>query len=162
MNIRKYLRIISGKTAALFGLSMLLGSYEAGFSERKSKEMAWAGYFSGMAFQIIDDCLDYSIETEMLGKNAKMDLINGLYTLPLLYALQNDKSNEIKNILDTGQEEPDMSELSHLVIKHKGLEKSRKLADKYSKKALSILNNNDSKYTKIIREVFEKLLIRNY
>lgn len=162
MNIRKYLRIISGKTAALFGLSMMLGSSESGLGEKESMSMAWSGYFAGMAFQIIDDCLDYSIDTEKLGKNAKIDLLNGLYTLPLLYALQNDKKNEIKDILESKVKEPDMLEISQLVHKLKGLDKSRILADKYSQKALLLLKSKDTASNRIIREVFEKLLIRNY
>ena len=69
MNVRKYLRIISGKTAALFGLSMFLGTYEGGYSEKESRDMGRSGYYAGMAFQIIDDCLDYSSDVETMGKN---------------------------------------------------------------------------------------------
>ena len=50
-----------------------------------------------MAFQIIDDLLDYSGDANKLGKNAQSDLVKGYYTLPLIYAMVEDRENKISD-----------------------------------------------------------------
>ncbi|HEY8803792.1 MAG TPA: polyprenyl synthetase family protein, partial [Clostridium sp.] len=99
-SLKKYIKIISGKTAALFAISFYAGSKESKCSEKTSKLLGRVGYYIGMAFQIIDDLLDYSGDTKKLGKSAQSDLIKGYYTLPLIYAMADDAERRIFTILD--------------------------------------------------------------
>jgi heptaprenyl diphosphate synthase len=160
LNVRKYLRIISGKTASLFGLSMFLGTYEGGYTEKESRDMGRCGYYAGMAFQIIDDCLDYSSDASTMGKNTRADLLNGIYTLPVIYALKNDNEGRLKDCIN--ERELDVSKVIDLVIHKGGIEKSMALADKYTQKSINILKDTRYNNNEAIMEVMEKLLKRKY
>jgi heptaprenyl diphosphate synthase len=164
MTVRKYLRIISGKTAAMFGLSMYAGAYEAKMGKFKSRIIGYSGYYAGMAFQIIDDCMDYTHSLEKMGKNTKVDLLNGIYTLPIIYAVKNDRNNDIKNILNKEEiTELDIDKIIEYVEKYKGVEDSMKLAKKYTEKSIKLLERvNTDKYGKITKEVLQNLINRKY
>lgn len=83
-----YLNVIRCKTAVLFSAAAELGAVIAKRSIEEQKALAEYGLHLGMAFQIIDDWLDYAISAEESGKNAGDDLADGKMTLPLIYALQ--------------------------------------------------------------------------
>ena len=84
VSVKKYLKRISGKTAELFSLSLFIGATESGCSRKVSKLFWEIGHNIGMAFQIIDDILDYTGSDEGIGKNSANDLKQGIYTLPLI------------------------------------------------------------------------------
>ncbi|WBW97111.1 polyprenyl synthetase family protein [Oceanirhabdus sp. W0125-5] len=163
-SVRKYLKIISGKTAALFAISFYTGANEAGCDDKISKLLGKIGYHIGMAFQIMDDILDFRGNDKKLGKGAQRDLISGYYTLPLLYAMGEDKENKIADILDNSSlSEGDVKDLIELVKEYKGIEKARELADKYTKKAFDNIDKlPECESKKIIKDVTEKLLNRNF
>jgi len=162
--LKKYLKIISGKTAALFAISFFTGAKEANCSEKTSKLLGRVGYYIGMAFQIIDDLLDYSGDSIKLGKSAQSDLIKGYYTLPLIYAMVEDKENKISAILDNSSlNDSDISEIIIIVNKYKGIEKAQNLANKYTKKAFEYIEKLPQCESKeIIEDVAKKLLIREF
>jgi heptaprenyl diphosphate synthase len=89
-SVRDYRRTIAGKTAALFALALHAGSAEAKASERVSQSLRRAGYAIGMAFQIIDDILDFESTEDVARKTVGRDIAEGLCTLPLIYALERD------------------------------------------------------------------------
>lgn len=89
---RAYFRRIAGKTAVLFGLSLTTGAHEAGAKPRVVAVLARAGYAMGMAFQVIDDVLDFTADEARLGKPVGTDLRIGLYTLPVIEAVRRDPS----------------------------------------------------------------------
>lgn len=162
-SLKKYIRIISGKTAALFTISFYTGAKESKCSEKTSKLLGRVGYYIGMAFQIIDDLLDYSGDVSNLGKNAQSDLVKGYYTLPLLYALVEDTEKRISTILDKGSlNQEDVREITTLVKKYNGIDKAQSLADKYTKKAFDHIEKlPECESKEIIRNVTQKLLNRN-
>ncbi len=80
-----YLKIIHQKTAALFQATCMGGAYFSGTSVENIEGLGRYGFGLGMAFQIVDDCLDLVGETETLGKTAGLDLNKNEVTLPLLY-----------------------------------------------------------------------------
>lgn len=82
MGFLGYLRIISGKTAALFSLSLAAGSKD----EETRKSLLRLGYRLGVAFQIQDDLLDFYGDEERVGKELGQDLARGNYSLPILFA----------------------------------------------------------------------------
>lgn len=164
MNLRKYIRIISGKTAALFAICFYAGAREANCSEKVQKLLGKIGYNIGMAFQIIDDLLDYKGNTEMLGKNALKDLKRGYYTLPLIYALERDKENQILKLLDKSViNAEDVGVIIELVKKYEGTDKARRVADRYTKKATQQISKlPDCESKEILKDIVPKLLKRDY
>ena len=163
-NLKKYIKVISGKTAALFAVSFYTGAKESNCNEKISKLLGRVGYYIGMSFQIIDDLLDYGGDTIELGKSAQSDLIKGDYTLPLIYAMAEDKENKISTILDNSSLNSDnVREITKLVNEYKGIDKAQNLADKYTKKAFDYIEklpNCESK--EIIKDITQKLLNRNF
>lgn len=85
---RNYLRKISGKTAALFALSLRAGAVETKTAPRHVMALTRIGWATGMAFQIIDDVLDFESTEGVLGKPVAADMRDGLCTLPLIIALK--------------------------------------------------------------------------
>ncbi len=85
----RYLRVIELKTAKLFEAAAQLGAIAAGQSEAAQRRMAAFGHALGMAFQIVDDLLDYQASPEQSGKNLGTDLAEGKPTLPLIHAMKN-------------------------------------------------------------------------
>ncbi|MBU3091982.1 polyprenyl synthetase family protein [Clostridium sp. CM028] len=162
-SLKKYIKIISGKTAALFAISFYTGAKESNCSEKTSKLLGRVGYYIGMAFQIIDDSLDYSGDANKLGKNPQSDLIKGYYTLPLIYAMVGDKENRIATILDNSSlSDEDVREITILVNKYKGIDKAQNLANKYTKKAFDYIEKlPDCESKEIIKDITQKLLTRN-
>lgn len=83
-----YDRLIYAKTAALFALAMESGSLLSGRSPETIDQARLLGQWIGEAFQIVDDVLDLTGDSEVLGKPVGHDLQQGLITLPLLYFFQ--------------------------------------------------------------------------
>ena len=94
-----YLRSIEGKTAALFASSCRIGGIVAGFERDRIESLTRFGRSYGMAFQVIDDVLDVVATSEQLGKPAGHDLVEGVYTLPTLRALQGPSGSELADLL---------------------------------------------------------------
>ena len=94
-----YMKVIEGKTASLIRTSARLGAM-AGECDLKTIDAisTWA-WHNGMIFQITDDILDLSSDTQTLGKEAGKDILEGTYTLPVLIALSNNEE-KIKQILN--------------------------------------------------------------
>ncbi|MDE3020613.1 MAG: polyprenyl synthetase family protein [Pseudomonadota bacterium] len=100
----RYLQVIQYKTAKLFSASARLGAIAAGTLQYE-KALSDYGTYLGVAFQLVDDALDYSGESEKTGKNVGDDLAEGKPTFPLLHAIRNGTPEEvtvIKRTIETG------------------------------------------------------------
>ena len=84
---QRYLQVIHNKTAKLFEAASRVGAVIAGQDRDTEQAMANYGRRLGVAYQLIDDVLDYDAPSAVLGKNIGDDLAEGKPTLPLLYAL---------------------------------------------------------------------------
>ena len=93
-----YLRVIRYKTAKLFEAAGRLGAIVHGSSRAVEDALGSYGMHLGTAFQIIDDVLDYSGETDLTGKNVGDDLAEGKPTLPLLFAMKHGTPEEAEII----------------------------------------------------------------
>ncbi len=96
----KYLEVIARKTAILFSAATRLSAVMIGASSETEESLASYGQHLGIAFQLIDDALDYKSSSEDLGKNLGDDLAEGKPTLPLIYAIQKGTEEEAKIIID--------------------------------------------------------------
>ncbi|MGI9229579.1 MAG: polyprenyl synthetase family protein [Gammaproteobacteria bacterium] len=101
----QYLEVIHNKTAKLFEAAARLGTVIAGQDEAAELALATYGKHLGIAYQLIDDLLDYSASSDLLGKNIGDDLAEGKPTLPLLYAMWHgtpSQSAEIRRAIENG------------------------------------------------------------
>jgi len=96
----EYFQIIHAKTAKLFEAAGRLGVVAASGSDRAYAAASTYGRSLGMAFQLVDDCLDYAGNTSMLGKNTGNDLREGKMTLPLIYLVQHGTLDEKRYVAD--------------------------------------------------------------
>ncbi|MGT2800221.1 polyprenyl synthetase family protein [Streptococcus marmotae] len=92
MTMKRYLKQIQGKTAFLFGIACQLGVLQATGRIRETHRAFQAGRSFGMAFQLRDDLIDYHLTLQESGKPALQDIQNGIYTAPLLFAIEEDRS----------------------------------------------------------------------
>ncbi|MEJ2761365.1 MAG: octaprenyl diphosphate synthase [Gammaproteobacteria bacterium] len=101
----RYLQVIFKKTAKLFEAAAQLGAVVSGCGEERVLAMGDYGRHLGIAYQLIDDVLDYSASSDQLGKNIGDDLAEGKPTLPLLYAMAHSsppQSGLIRHAIETG------------------------------------------------------------
>ena len=96
----KYLEVIARKTAILFSAATQLAAVISNASDEIETALASYGQHLGIAFQLIDDALDYQATAEELGKNLGDDLAEGKPTLPLIYAIEHGTSEEAGIIID--------------------------------------------------------------
>ncbi|HEY3319052.1 MAG TPA: polyprenyl synthetase family protein [Planctomycetota bacterium] len=94
-----YLDMIERKTAVLFGAAAELGAMLSGATETDSRRMFAYGRRLGMAFQIVDDCLDLVGVEQTVGKSLGSDLRNGELTLPVIHLVANTSGARRQELL---------------------------------------------------------------
>lgn len=92
-----YFGSIEGKTASLMASACRIGALVGGHSRETVEGLTDYGRHLGMIFQIVDDVLDLTASEQELGKPAGLDLAEGIYTLPVIYALRD--SDELRRLL---------------------------------------------------------------
>ncbi|MCL7929641.1 octaprenyl diphosphate synthase [Halomonas llamarensis] len=93
-----YFETIQGKTAMLFEASSHSGAVLAGASPEQERALQYYGRYLGLAFQLIDDLLDYQGDANAMGKNVGDDLTEGKPTLPLIHAMEKGTPEQAKLI----------------------------------------------------------------
>ncbi|KRM72028.1 polyprenyl synthetase family protein [Lacticaseibacillus brantae] len=138
LTVHQYLRQISGKTAALFALATYQGVRISQADPSLFIPAYRFGRYLGMSFQMIDDLLDYTGSPSQTQKPVFEDLQNGIYTLPLLYALETDRASLTPH-LNAAQTDP--QELAFVIerVRRDGIPQATALAEKYTQKALATL-----------------------
>ena len=135
------------KTASLIANSVKAAAVLSDVSTEVTEKLYSYGHNLGLAFQIVDDILDFTGSTEVLGKPAGSDLASGNLTAPVLYALQEQPYLEI--LIEREFSEPeDLNKALELVKNSNGINQARQLAAKHAKMAaqsLSCLAASDSK-----------------
>ncbi len=101
-NREDYYRRIYAKTASLFETSTTAAAILSNADQQVTAKVKYFGYEIGMAFQIIDDILDFTSEQTTMGKPVASDLRQGIITLPVLYYLESHPHDgDMKSILDS-------------------------------------------------------------
>ncbi len=160
---RKYLHRIMGKTALLFSLSCFIGASESKCKPQVTQLLRRIGYNIGMAFQIIDDILDYTSDEKSLGKPVGSDLLQGNYTLPLICALGRDGGRLKKVLADHPYDPAKIAQIISLIKENGGIEAARVYAESYTARALreiSLLNDCESKIH--IERLTKEMLSRRF
>lgn len=162
-----YLKVIGAKTAALFEAATQVGAVIAGASQGQEDALHSYGHNLGIAFQIVDDALDYSGAQAKLGKTVGDDFREGKVTLPILLAFRrgNDEERAFwnKTIVDGEQDEGDLQRAIALMVKHDALKDTVERARHYgsiAKDALAIFPDTD--YTRALNGIVDFCINRTY
>lgn len=162
VSVRNYLRRIGGKTATLFALSIASGAYKSGCDRKLVNKLSNLGKNIGMAFQIVDDILDFTGNEKTVGKPLLSDAKQGVYTLPIIYSLNSSYREQTLKAIEMIDEDGGKYLLDS-VIESGSLEKAKGLADKYIKKAVKIKDTLPDGYGKdAITEIINKQLERKF
>ena len=138
-----YMAIIRSKTAELFAAACEVGPVIAGRPETEHQLCRAYGMNLGIAFQLIDDALDYSGSSAQLGKNVGDDFQEGKITLPVVLAYQQGNEKERifwKRVLEEGTiQEGDLEQAQVIMQQHGALEATLKKAVHYGEQAKKVL-----------------------
>lgn len=163
---KEYLNQIKGKTGVLFGLACFIGAYESGIKVTKALKAKQFGEYLGQAFQLRDDILDYTTTSSTFKKPVLLDVKDGIYSGPLIFALQNDDNNHLHELVKMGKDltQDQLHEIENLVNHLGGVERAQKLADQYTEKALASLKKHwpDNENRALIEQLTGRLLKRQY
>jgi all-trans-nonaprenyl-diphosphate synthase len=138
--IEDYLQKSYYKTASLMANSSKAAAILSDVSDRQAQQLYHYGRHLGLAFQIVDDILDFTGSTEELGKPAGSDLKSGNLTVPVLYALEEEPYLKVlieREFLQEG----DLEQAVALVRKGGGIERSRELAAHHARLAIDYLSD---------------------
>ncbi len=134
-----YLKVVRGKTAALFEAACKVGGVISAADEDINDALAAYGDALGISFQIADDLLDYGGASSAMGKNIGDDFRERKMSLPLIKALAHADETELefwnRTIAKGRQEDGDLEHALELMAKHNALEETRKDAVYWAEKA---------------------------
>jgi octaprenyl-diphosphate synthase len=163
---RQYLDVVIGKTASLFGWTAAAGAWAAGVTGAIPAALVRFGEGIGIAFQLVDDALDYAADPELLGKRLGGDLIEGKATLPLIRACEADPKlrERLSGVVD-GLEpaEAVAGDVIEAVKKVGGVDAARALAREHTRAAMSALEEvPDGVHRRALREAAASLTERAF
>jgi all-trans-nonaprenyl-diphosphate synthase len=139
LSIEAYLEKSYYKTASLLANSSKAAAVLSDVSPSLTEALYGYGRHIGLAFQVVDDILDFTGSTEELGKPAGSDLKDGNLTAPVLYALEEKPTLEA--LIEREFAQPgDLDQAISMVQDSRGIERSRELAKHHSKSAIACLD----------------------
>lgn len=137
------MELIDRKTAGLFAACTRLGAIAGEATPREQALLGEFGWNLGMAFQVVDDILDFTSRESILGKPVGNDLREGKVTLPLIYALESATSEEreqVQTVLRTGHyDSVPFQDILAILSRHQGLERARRRANEFTARARTLL-----------------------
>jgi octaprenyl-diphosphate synthase len=157
------------KTACLFSGCARLGAVLGRLPTAEEQALADYGRHIGVAFQLVDDLLDFTASPTQLGKPVLSDLKEGKVTLPLIYALESARDADqaagrrmVRAVLDEkGFHSVRPEEIAALVRDTGALERTRRLAHDYAGRAKACLNGKgDTEFGRALRAVPDFILDR--
>ncbi|MFO8056245.1 MAG: polyprenyl synthetase family protein [bacterium] len=160
-----YERIIKSKTALLIQGACQVPALAAGASRKKVNSLKRFGYHLGMAFQVVDDVLDYTATGKSWGKQLGKDFLEGKSTLPVILAYKNASSAQRKRIKELFEKKQrnrkEFEELLHIISSQNGIQKAMDRARDYVSKARKELDTfPDNPARKALGELAEYVVQR--
>lgn len=160
-----YQRVIHKKTAALFEAACEAGAVLAGADATRREAAHKFGQHLGMAFQLVDDALDYSGDAEALGKNLGDDLAEGKPTLPLIHAMRTGSEAErnlIRTAIEAGSGEQ-LQEILAIIQRTGALTYTQERAEFHAAAAQEYLNQlPHNPYAQALADLTRFSVTRNY
>jgi octaprenyl-diphosphate synthase len=161
------MELVDRKTACLFSVCAKLGGLAGGGDAQVQERLGEYAWNLGMAFQLVDDVLDFTAREKTLGKPVGGDLREGKVTLPLVYALERGSAEErrlVEAILrDRNYDEVPFARILSLLEKYRGIERVRDRAQAFTDKARHIIGEfPDSPYQRALLAVTELVTERDH
>ncbi|MFI5056844.1 MAG: polyprenyl synthetase family protein [Candidatus Acidiferrales bacterium] len=159
------LRLATYKTACLFSGCARLGGVLGGLEGVEEEALADYGRYAGLAFQLVDDLLDFTASSEQLGKPVLSDLKEGKVTLPLIYAMENGH-REARKLIARVLEEKEFNSVRpetivSLVRDSGALDRARTLAHDCARRAKACIDGRaDSEYARALLTLPDFILER--
>lgn len=161
----EYMQVITRKTAMLFQASAQSGAVLAGAIEKQELALRDYGLHLGLAFQLIDDVLDYKGTTLDLGKNIGDDLAEGKVTLPLIYSMQNGTAAQAKIVREaiTSCKVSNLEQVIDTLTDAGGIEYTQQVAEQELHKAQKALEQlPESPYHQAMEQMVSFAVNRRY
>jgi len=161
------MELVDRKTACLFSVCAKLGALAGGADATMQEQLAEYAWNLGMAFQLVDDVLDFTAREKTLGKPVGGDLREGKVTLPLIYALEQatgDERRMVENILRRRDyDEVPFARVLLLVEKYNGIERVKERAQSFTEKARRIMGEfPESPYQRALMTVTDLVTERDH
>src|SRR5690242_12400241 len=161
------MELVDRKTACLFSVCARLGAIAGGADTQAQERLGEYAWNLGMAFQLVDDVLDFTAREKTLGKPVGGDLREGKVTLPLVYALERGSADE-RRLVETilrrrDYDEVPFSRILALLEKYRGIERVKERAQAFTDKARRIIGEfPDSPYQRALLSVTELVTERDH
>jgi octaprenyl-diphosphate synthase len=161
------MELVDRKTACLFSVCAKLGGLAGGGDAHAQERLAEYAWNLGMAFQLVDDMLDFTAREKTLGKPVGGDLREGKVTLPLVYALECASAEErclVETILkQRNYDEVPFARILALLEKYRGIERVRDRAQAFTEKARQIIGEfHESPYQRALLAVTDLVTERDH
>ena len=162
-----YMELVDRKTASLFSACTRLGAIIGGADESIEARLDEFAWNLGIAFQLVDDVLDFTSRESVLGKPVGSDLREGKVTLPLIYALAESGPEErqlVESVLKDGNyDHAPFSKILDFIERYHGIERARERAHSFTEKARSIIRQfPDSPYQRALYAVTDLITDRDH
>ena len=156
-----YLMSIKGKTASLMSASCRIGAITAGLDRPTVEAVTRYGQHVGMVFQIVDDILDVVATEEELGKPAGNDIVEGVYTLPVIRALAAAETAErLRGLLGRHIQPEQVDEARRLIRSNGAVGASFDIARRYAAQAKDALREvRDGPEVDALRRLADNLIV---
>lgn len=164
LTFKDYLYRIRRKTAILFALSSEMGAKASKAPEKTVRALYNYGMNIGVAFQIVDDLLDFTSSDNKLGKPAGADIREGVITLPAIYALKHSEQKVyLKDILQKeNMNEDEINIVLEIIKKSGGIKYAESIAERYVQKAQqSIVTLPEIPIKKVLTDISSFVTNRN-
>ena len=162
-SVDAYISAISGKTASLFGTACRVGGMVSAVDDPTLEALTEFGHHLGMCFQIVDDVLDVTATDEELGKPAGNDILEGVYTLPVIHALAG--SPELRDLLGRKIDRSQLDAARALVAAGDAVERSIETARGHAADASAVLASTtalDSEVVDGLTRLVDTLVTRQF
>ena len=160
----EYFDVIGAKTASLYRSSCELAAFYSGASQETISALGDYGYSLGVAFQIVDDCLDVIGEEQLVGKSLGTDLECGKMTLPMIRlaaALSKENRDKLESICTSREISEKKAAVTELFDLRQAVDSAFRTADEYIRNGMSRLDVlGDSPCKDALRQAAEFILIR--
>jgi octaprenyl-diphosphate synthase len=161
------MQLVDRKTAGLFSVCARLGVLAGGGSTEMQDSLGEYAWNLGMAFQLVDDVLDFTAREKILGKPVGSDLREGKVTLPLVYALESATAAErhlVGTVLsERGYEHVPFSKIIELLDKYRAIERVQERAQAFTAQARRIMSSfPESPYQRALLSVTDLVTDRDH
>jgi octaprenyl-diphosphate synthase len=161
------MELVDRKTACLFSVCAKLGAVVSGADSQTEERLGEYAWNLGMAFQLVDDLLDFTSREKVLGKPVGNDLREGKVTLPLVYALEQATGEErrrVETILrERNYDRVPFPQILAMVERYQGIARVKERAQAFTEKARGIIGEfPESAYQRALYSVTELITERDH